>query len=250
MSAIIRFDHVSKKYRLHADRPRAFTQLFVRAMQGQWRAPADEFWALRDLCFEIPKGQMVGIIGPNGSGKTTALKLMSNILRPTHGQVDVRASLAGLIGLGAGFHPDLTGRENVYLNGSLMGLSRREVERRFDDIVGFAEIGDFIDVQLRRYSTGMQVRLGFGVAVNVDAEIILADEVLAVGDEAFQRKCLDRIRQLRSEGRTVIFVSHDVAIVELMCDRVLVLSSGRLVEDGPTAKAVQRYHILMAARHE
>src|SRR5574341_8514 len=153
VSAVIRFDHVSKKYRLHADRPRAFTQAFIRLMRGQWRTSGDEFWALRDVCFEIPEGQMVGVIGPNGSGKTTALKLMSNIIQPTRGQVDVRAAVAGLIGLGAGFHPDLTGRENVYLNGSLMGLSRREVDRRFDDIVGFADIGDFIDVQLRRYST-------------------------------------------------------------------------------------------------
>jgi ABC-2 type transport system ATP-binding protein len=249
VSALIRFGHVSKKYKLHADRPRAFTHAFVRFMRGQWRSPGDEFWALRDVGFEIPLGQMVGIIGPNGSGKTTALKLMSNIIQPTTGQVDVRATVAGLIGLGAGFHPDLTGRENVYLNGSLMGLSRKQVDQRFAEIVAFAEIGDFIDVQLRRYSTGMQVRLGFGVAVNVDAEIILADEVLAVGDEAFQRKCLDRIRQLRSEGRTVVFVSHDVATVELMCDRVLVLSSGRLVEDGPPAQAVQRYHALMAAPH-
>jgi len=247
MRAIIRFDHVSKRYKLHADRPRAFTQLFVRVMQGQWRAPADEFWALRGVSFAIQPGQMVGILGPNGSGKTTALKLMSHIMQPTFGQVEVRASVAGLIGLGAGFHPDLTGRENVYLNGSLMGLSRREIDRRFDDIVAFAEVGDFIDVQLRRYSTGMQVRLGFGVAVNVDAEIILADEVLAVGDEAFQRKCLDRIRDLRAEGRTVVFVSHDVATVELMCDRVLVLASGQLVEDSPPAQAVQRYHALMAA---
>ncbi len=247
MRAIIRFDHVSKRYKLHADRPRAFTQLFVRVMQGQWRAPADEFWALRGVSFAIQPGQMVGILGPNGSGKTTALKLMSHIMQPTFGQVEVRASVAGLIGLGAGFHPDLTGRENVYLNGSLMGLSRREIDRRFDDIVAFAEVGEFIDVQLRRYSTGMQVRLGFGVAVNVDAEIILADEVLAVGDEAFQRKCLDRIRDLRAEGRTVVFVSHDVATVELMCDRVLVLASGQLVEDSPPAQAVQRYHALMAA---
>jgi ABC-type polysaccharide/polyol phosphate transport system ATPase subunit len=249
VSAVIRFDQVSKKYRLHADRPRAFTQAFVRFVRGQWRAPGDEFWALRDVSFEIPEGQMVGVIGPNGSGKTTALKLMSSIMQPTLGRVEARASVAGLIGLGAGFHPDLTGRENVYLNGSLMGLSRRTIDRRFDDIVAFAEIGEFIDVQLRRYSTGMQVRLGFAVAVSVDAEIVLADEVLAVGDEAFQRKCLDRIRELRAEGRTIVFVSHDVVTVERMCDRVLVLSNGRLVEDGPPASTVQHYHTLMAAPH-
>jgi len=247
VSALIRFDHVSKKYNLHADRPRAFTQAFVRLMRGQWRTAGDEFWALSDVCFEIPEGQMVGILGPNGSGKTTALKLMSNIIRPTRGRVHVGASVAGLIGLGAGFHPDLTGRDNIYLNGSLLGLTRREVDRRFDEIVEFAELGDFIHVQLRRYSTGMQVRLGFAVAVSVDAQIVLADEVLAVGDEAFQRKCLDRIRELRATGRTIVFVSHDVVTVELMCDRVLVFSSGQLVEDGPPAQAVQHYHSLMAA---
>ena len=182
--------------------------------------PYEDFWALRDLQFDIKTGETFGIIGRNGSGKSTLLKCIAGILQPTSGQIVVRGHLAAMLELGAGFQPELSGRDNIYLNASLLGLSRRDIARRFDEIVAFAELEDFIDNQVRFYSSGMYVRLGFAVAVNVEPDVLLIDEVLAVGDERFQEKCLDRIHQFQAEGRTIVVVSHSVAMVRQVCDRV------------------------------
>ena len=193
----------------------------------------DDFWALRDINLSIDAGTSVGLVGPNGSGKSTLLKMIGGILQPTSGSVMVRGRLAALLELGTGFHPDLTGRENVYLNASILGLSREQTEAYFDEIVDFSGIGQFIDTQVKFYSSGMYVRLAFSVATYVNPDILLVDEVLAVGDEPFQRKCLDRIRQFQAEGRTIILVTHALDQVTELCDRAIVLQNGQLVADGP-----------------
>ena len=193
------------------------------------RRKIEDFWALRDISFDIDEGETVGLLGHNGSGKSTLLKCVGGILQPTTGLIRVRGRLASLLELGAGFHPDLTGRENVYLNAAILGLKRVDIEKRFDDIVEFAELEQFIDQQVKHYSSGMYVRLGFAVAVNVDPDVLLVDEVLAVGDETFQRKCLDRVHQFQDEGRTIVVVTHAADLVRRICTRVVVLDHGDLV---------------------
>ncbi|MHA3700954.1 ABC transporter ATP-binding protein [Jatrophihabitans sp. YIM 134969] len=192
----------------------------------------EDFWALRDVNLDITSGSTVGLVGPNGSGKSTLLKCIGGIIQPTSGQVLLRGRLAALLELGAGFHPDLTGRENVFLNASILGLSREQTERYFDAIVDFSGIERFIDTQVKFYSSGMYVRLAFAVAVHVDPDILLVDEVLAVGDEPFQRKCMDRIRGFQKEGRTIVFVSHSLDQVAELCDRAVVLEHGNVIADG------------------
>jgi len=238
MSAIS-VEAVSKRFRLQRGAPRTLKDRLV--LRGQKVAPPEDFWALREVSFEVAQGETVGLIGHNGSGKSTLLKCVGGILTPTTGSVRVNGRLASLLELGAGFHPDLTGRENVFLNGSILGLSRREVERRFDDIVSFAELEDFIDSPVKFYSSGMYVRLGFAVAVNVEPDVLLVDEVLSVGDEAFQRKCLDKVQSFQRQGRTIVLVSHAVDLVQSICDRAVVLDHGRLVADGDAAEAVTTY---------
>ncbi|QAY63406.1 ABC transporter ATP-binding protein [Xylanimonas allomyrinae] len=206
---------------------------------GRSELHKDDFWALRNVGLEIESGSTVGLVGPNGSGKSTLLKMVGGILQPTTGTVSVRGRLAALLELGAGFHPDLTGRENVYLNGSILGLSREQTEKYFDAIVDFSGIEKFIDTQVKFYSSGMYVRLAFAVAVHVDPDILLVDEVLAVGDEPFQRKCMDRIRQFQSEGRTILFVSHGLDQVAELCDRAVVLESGHVIADGEPRDALR-----------
>ncbi len=203
--------------------------------------PYEDFWALRDLQFDIKTGETFGIIGRNGSGKSTLLKCIAGILQPTSGQIVVRGHLAAMLELGAGFQPELSGRDNIYLNASLLGLSRRDIARRFDEIVAFAELEDFIDNQVRFYSSGMYVRLGFAVAVNVEPDVLLIDEVLAVGDERFQEKCLDRIHQFQAEGRTIVVVSHSVAMVRQVCDRVAVLENGKVVSVAQPGEAIRAF---------
>src|SRR5437764_634337 len=203
VGSAITVDGISKRFRLYRERPTSLKERIVR-----FRMHADELWALRDVSFDVPSGQTLGLIGPNGSGKTTLLKIIAGILRPTEGRVTTRGRIAELLALAAGFHPELTGRENVYLNASILGLSRRETERRFDDIIAFAELEEFVDNQVKFYSSGMYVRLGFAVAVHVDPAILLIDEVLAVGDIAFQRKCLDKIAAFPQEARTIVLVTH------------------------------------------
>jgi len=223
MTVAIQIDGISKMFRLFRERPTSLKQRLLVS-----RSRSEELWALRDVSFDIAQGSSMGLIGPNGSGKTTLLKCIAGILRPTAGIIRYRGRLAPLLELGAGFHPDLTGRENVYLNASFLGLSRRETDRVFDDIVAFAELEEFMDNQVKFYSSGMLVRLGFAVAVHVDPEVLLIDEVLAVGDESFQRRCLDRIRRFQSEGRTIVLVTHTLDVVRQVCDEAVMLEHGRV----------------------
>jgi ABC-2 type transport system ATP-binding protein len=201
--------------------------------------PFEEFWALRNVSAEISSGRTVGILGRNGSGKSTLLKCMAGILQPTNGQVVVRGQLAAMLELGAGFQPELSGRDNIFLNGSLLGLSRKEIARRFDAIVEFAELEQFIDNQVKYYSSGMYVRLGFAVAVNTDPDVLLVDEVLAVGDERFQQKCLDRVAEFQAQGKTIVVVSHSPDMMRQICDEILVIDRGELVVQAPPGEAIR-----------
>lgn len=206
---------------------------------GRSNKHKEDFWALRDVGLEVESGTSVGLVGPNGSGKSTLLKVVGGILQPTTGSVRTRGRMAALLELGAGFHPDLTGRENVYLNASILGLSTKETDRHFDAIVDFSGIEQFIDTQVKFYSSGMYVRLAFAVAVHVDPDILLVDEVLAVGDEPFQRKCMDRIRTFQHEGRTIVLVSHGLDQVAEVCDRAVVLEHGRVMADDTPREALR-----------
>jgi ABC-2 type transport system ATP-binding protein len=226
---------VSKRFRLHHEKGNSLKERIIHG----GRVPYADLWALRDVSFDVREGETVGILGRNGSGKSTLLKCVCGVLRPTEGRVVVRGKLAGLLELGAGFQQELSGRDNIYLNGSMLGMSRAEVDRVFDDIVAFAELEQFIDNQVKFYSSGMYVRLGFAVAVNVDPDILVIDEVLAVGDERFQRKCLERIKTFQEDGRTILFVSHSPDQVRSICDRAVVLSDGELVGMGPPGEAVR-----------
>ena len=256
---VIKFSKVSKRFILHHERPRSFQDMVVslfglRTLSKRGvalpRPSREEFWALRDVNFSIYAGEAVGIIGENGSGKSTTLKLISRILEPTSGGVSVRGKVSALLELGTGFHPELTGRENIYLNGSLLGLSRKEMASRYQAIVDFAEIGEFIDTPIKHYSSGMVMRLGFAVAINVDPDILLTDEVLAVGDEAFQRKCLDQIALLRRRGVTIVFVSHALDAVRTLCKRAIWLDHGRMIADGPAGEVVDMYLAYENEKHE
>src|SRR5919198_2769830 len=218
MPSAIAVQDVKKRFRRYRERPTSIKERIVRI-----RVHAEELWALKGVSVEVQEGETLGLLGPNGSGKTTLLKIIGGILRPTEGSVTTRGRIAALLALGAGFHTELTGRENVFLNASILGLSRAEIARLFDDIVAFAELEDFMDTQVKFYSSGMYVRLGFAVAVHVDPAILLVDEVLAVGDEGFQRKCLDRVREFQREGRTIVFVTHAPDQVVRICDRAIIL---------------------------
>jgi ABC-2 type transport system ATP-binding protein len=229
---------VSKRFRLYNQKYYSLKERVLHA----GRNPYKDLWALRDVSYEIPEGYTVGIVGRNGSGKSTLLKCISGILQPTGGKVVVRGQVAALLELGAGFQPELSGRENIYLNASLLGLSTKEVDRRFDDIVAFAELEQFIDNQVKYYSSGMYVRLGFAVAVNVDPDVLVIDEVLAVGDEDFSRKCLARIKEFQQDGRTIVFVTHSADLVRQICDRAMVLGDGKLIGEGTAAEAIHLYH--------
>jgi ABC-2 type transport system ATP-binding protein len=237
----ITVDRVSKRFRLYHERASSLKERVIR-----FRVRADELWALRDVSEDIEEGTTLGLIGPNGSGKTTLLKIMAGILRPTAGIVTTRGRIAALLALGAGFHPELTGRENIYLNTAILGLSKQQTERVFDDIVAFAELEEFIDNQVKFYSSGMYVRLGFAVAVHVDPAILLVDEVLAVGDLAFQLKCLDRVEQFQREGRTIVFVSHSPELVARVCDSCLLLSKGVVVAEGKPNEVIKEFRGLMS----
>jgi ABC-2 type transport system ATP-binding protein len=219
-------------------------------MGRRGRAHREEFESLKDVSLSIPAGSSIGLLGPNGSGKSTLLKVIGGIIDATSGTVHRRGRMAALLELGAGFHPDLSGRDNVYLNASILGLSREETDARFEDIVAFAEIGDFIDTQVKFYSSGMYVRLAFAVAVHTEPDLLLVDEVLAVGDEAFQRKCMDKIRQFQSEGRTIILVSHSAAQVMEVCDRGVVLSNGVLVFEGSAAEATKIHREILEGKRK
>jgi ABC-2 type transport system ATP-binding protein len=240
-AAAIEVADVSKRFRIYRDKP---TSLKQRVLSS--RSRAEDFWALRDVALDVGQGSTFGLIGHNGSGKTTLLKCVAGILRPTSGTIRQRGRLAALLELGAGFHPELTGRENVYLNASFLGLSRRQTDAAFDDIVAFAELEEFIDNEVKFYSSGMLVRLGFAVAVHVEPDVLLIDEVLAVGDEAFQAKCLDRVRAFQREGRTIVLVTHALDTVIEICDRAAMLHHGELHAIGMPADVVRemRYVLL------
>jgi lipopolysaccharide transport system ATP-binding protein len=242
----MRFQNVSKRFVMSHDRAHSFQELMLRLFHRGEGSSKETLWALRDVSFEIRPGEAVAIIGRNGSGKSTCLKLMTRILTPTEGRVEAQGRVAGLLELGAGFHPELTGRDNIYLNGALMGLGRREIARRFDEIVAFAELERFVDAQIKFYSSGMTMRLGFSIAVCVSPDILLIDEVLAVGDQSFQEKCLRRIDEVQKSGVTIVFVSHALETVRALCDRAIWFDRGELQEDGPCDAVVDSY---MASVH-
>ena len=230
-------DGLWKNFRLYHER----NQFLKAAILRGRRARYEEFWALRDLSFEVPTGQTFGVIGSNGSGKSTLLKCLAGILVPDRGQVTTHGRVSALLELGAGFHPELSGRENVFLNGAILGLKKDEITARFDDIVDFAGLADFIDTPVKNYSSGMFVRLGFAVAANVEPDVLLIDEVLSVGDEAFQRKSAERIERFRREGRTIVFVSHGLGQVEQLCEQVAWIDHGELKMVGPAADVISAY---------
>jgi lipopolysaccharide transport system ATP-binding protein len=223
------------------NQPQSIQETLTSILSGQGRHSKKELWALRDLNFDIYPGQSLGIIGRNGSGKSTVLKLIARILRPTSGQVTVRGRVSALLELGAGFHPDLTGRENIALNASVLGLSRQEVDEKFDSIVEFSELGDFIDMPVKHYSSGMYMRLGFSVAIHVDPDILIVDEILAVGDQAFQAKCIDRIHEMHRDGVTVLLISHNLSVVRRMCSDLIWLENGRMRASGSTENVAYQY---------
>ncbi len=241
----VRIDDVGKAFKIVKEAP---TSLKARIMHSRRRA--DEFWALQDITYDIRPGTTVGLIGPNGSGKTTLLKIISGILRPTRGTVVTRGRIAALLELGAGFHQELTGRENVYLNASILGLTRKETDKVFDEIVAFAGLEEFIDTKVKFYSSGMFVRLGFSVAVHVDPDVLLIDEVLAVGDEGFQKKCLDRITRFQNDGRTIVFVTHVVDQVLAICTEAMMLMDGHMHVAGTAQQAVDEYRRVLLGDEE
>jgi ABC-2 type transport system ATP-binding protein len=240
-TSAIAVQDVGKRFRRWRERPTSLKERVIK-----WRVHAEQFWALRDVSVDVPEGQTLGLLGSNGAGKTTLLKVIAGILRPNEGQVTTRGRIATLLALGAGFHSELTGRENVYLNASILGLSRAQIEGLFDEIVAFAELEDFMDTQVKFYSSGMYVRLGFAVAVHVDPAILLVDEVLAVGDIAFQRKCIDRVKAFQEEGRTIVFVTHDPALVLRICDRAIMLEHGEVKVAGDPEDVVRDFRLAMA----
>jgi lipopolysaccharide transport system ATP-binding protein len=243
----LKMDRVYKKF-TRSERHDSLRDLLPALLKGSLKrvtSPTqlrkEEFWALHDVSFEIPKGQAVGIIGHNGAGKSTMLKHLSGLMKPTLGKIEVHGRLSALIEVGAGFHQDLTGRENVYLNGVILGMSREEVRRKFDEIVAFAELTEFIDMPVKRYSSGMYARLGFSVAAHLEPDILIVDEVLSVGDMVFQNKSFEKMRSVMRGGTTVIFVSHNLKAVADLCERSLFLQRGRLIQDGPTTEVIQHY---------
>jgi ABC-type polysaccharide/polyol phosphate transport system ATPase subunit len=240
MTTVVRFEDVSVRFYLRHQRPRSLQDAVVNVFRRQ-RDTSEEFWALRNISLDVHEGETLGIIGQNGSGKSTLLKLITRILEPTSGAVTVNGKVSALIELGAGFHPDLTGRENIYLNGSILGYGRKHMNRLFDEIVAFSELERFIDTPVKHYSSGMYARLGFAVAISVDPEILIIDEVLSVGDEGFQRKCLTRIDDFRKRQKTIIIVSHDLSVIGNICDRAVWLQNGFVQTKGPSGQVVERY---------
>jgi len=238
-SPAVRLEQVTQRFRVIQERPDTLRELFSKFLRHE--VSYHDFDAVSDLSLQVPHGQMLGLIGRNGSGKSTLLKIIAGVYRPTRGRVHVQGTLAPLIELGAGFHQELTGRENIMLNGLLMGCSREQMTAREQSIIDFAEIGEFIDSPIKQYSSGMQTRLAFAVATEVDPDILILDEVLAVGDAAFQQKCFARIENFRRAGKTILFVSHNMNQITEYCDRVIMLDRGKIVADGSAAEVVETY---------
>ena len=250
MTSAISVKNLSKRYQIGGLNPgyTTFREFLAGAMVIPIRrlrriqtAQSQTIWALKDINFEMKSGEVVGLIGHNGAGKSTLLKILSRITSPTTGRTEVNGRIGSLLEVGTGFHPDLTGRENIYLNGTILGITASEVKKRFDEIVAFSEIENFIDTPVKWYSTGMYLRLAFSVAVHLDTEVLVMDEVLAVGDVSFQQKCLDKMHEIRRTGRTILFVSHTMSAVTRLCDRAILLDKGHMIADGPAAKVVNDY---------
>ena len=252
----IEFTNVSKKFKkgerfnsLRDAIPNLFRGTASKNKKGEILGDK-EFWAVKDVDFNIKRGEVVGIIGPNGAGKSTILKLLSRIMEPTKGSLHIEGRLSALIEVTAGFHPELTGRENVYLNGTILGMKRKEIDERFDDIVEFSGISEFIDTPVKRYSSGMFSRLGFSVAAHIDPDILLVDEVLSVGDIAFQAKCAEKMRELFNSGVTIILVSHNIALIENLCERVILLNKGEILKEGTSQEVIPYYENLVFKERE
>lgn len=237
----VRFDNVSKHYNIYQNRVYSIKEKFLNKILRRNKLEVKRVNVLKDASFEIMKGQTVGIIGENGTGKSTTLKLVSKILTPNSGEIFVKGKISSLLEIGIGFQPDLTGKENVYLYGSILGLKKQEIDRRYDEIVSFAELENFMDTPVKNYSSGMYMRLAFSVAVSVDPDILLVDEVLAVGDEVFQKKCIDKILSFKNQGKTILFVSHDMSTVRKICDRVLFVKRGGQVIEGTPEQMIGLY---------
>lgn len=263
MALAIKVEGLGKRYLLthqQKSRYRSLRDTLVEGAQGIGRAAAravrrgqavpatEEFWALKDVDLQVEQGERLAIIGRNGAGKSTLLKLLSRVTEPTRGRARLRGRMASLLEVGTGFHPELTGRENIYLNGAILGMRKREVERKFDEIVAFADVEKFLDTPVKRYSSGMYTRLAFSVAAHLETDILIIDEVLAVGDAAFQRKCLGKMDDIGQQGRTLLFVSHNMAAVETLCNRAVLLAGGRIVESGDTQRIIEIYS--QAWRHQ
>jgi lipopolysaccharide transport system ATP-binding protein len=247
---VIKIEELGKRYRLRheAEGHRyvalrdVLTERLKRLVRsGPARPSAEDFWALRDVSFEVQQGEVVGIIGRNGAGKSTLLKILSRITEPSAGRIRLRGRVSSLLEVGTGFHPELTGRENIFLNGTILGMTKKEIDGKFDAIVAFSGVEKFIDTPVKRFSSGMQVRLAFSVAAHLEPEVLVIDEVLAVGDAAFQKKCLGKMQDVAAEGRTVLFVSHDLAAVEKLCTRAILMDGGRCRADGPTSQTIACY---------
>ncbi|HET7571928.1 MAG TPA: ABC transporter ATP-binding protein [Gaiellaceae bacterium] len=239
-------EHAARRFRVYPREQRTLKDLVV----ARGRVRGTDVWALRDVSFHVEPGSALGLVGRNGSGKTTLLRLLSGIVKPTSGRVAVGGRVGSLLELGAGFHLDLTGRENVYLNGSIHGLKRAQIREKLDEIVAFAGLEEFVDLPVRTYSSGMYMRLGFAIAAHVEADVLLLDEVFAVGDEAFQRKCFGKIFEFKQAGGTIVFVSHDASAVERLCDRAVLLKDGLVAFDGPTHQAIVEYRRLLAGERD
>lgn len=251
MEPVIRVENIGKKYILDHKVKEKYTALrdvitdkarsLVRKTELKEQQKHEEFWALKDVSFTVNKGERLGIIGRNGAGKSTLLKILSRITEPTTGRIVIDGRISSLLEVGTGFHPELTGRENIFLNGSILGMNRREIERKFDEIVSFAEIEKFLDTPVKRYSSGMYVRLAFAVAAHLEPDILIIDEVLAVGDLAFQKKCLGKMEEVSSEGRTVLFVSHNMQVIQKLCNKAVLLNSGKVQAQGNTMDMINIY---------
>jgi ABC-2 type transport system ATP-binding protein len=242
MAVAIDIENLSKRMILRHNRASSLQSRIFGLLQPRFREQREELWALRDVTLQVQTGETLGLVGHNGSGKSTLLKLIAGTLQPTTGTVRYKGRLVPMIELGLGFHHELTGRENVYLNSSIFGRNRKETDQVFDEVVKFSELEDFIDVPLKNYSSGMVVRLAFGAAIQLQPDILLIDEVLAVGDEDFQKKCFARIDQFRNEGKTIIVVSHASHLIQRFCDRAILLEHGRLIANGAPGEVLARYH--------
>lgn len=240
---VIKAEHIGKKYIIKHNRETtaSSSNLASRLLKPFKRQPKEDFWALKDISFEIKQGERVGIIGKNGAGKSTLLKLLSRITEPTQGRIELLGRASAMLEVGTGFNPELTGRENVYLNGAILGMPKAEIDAKFDQIVAFSEIGKFIDTPVKHYSSGMYVRLAFSVASHLDPDILIIDEVLAVGDQKFRQKCMDRMNEIAESNKTILVVSHQMSVVRELCDRVILLQDGNILFDGDIEEGVQKY---------